>query len=97
MVGMHSEKNMIVVKIELWPLGFKKNARVLGEMHLTNDVLTTMNNKDRGGYKVEVFRKNSKKIQRNGVVENFPRKSYNIWRLISRAILSAFPEENNNV
>lgn len=32
-------------------------------------------------------------IQRTGRVENFPRQSYSIWRLVFRALLSAFPEE----
>lgn len=30
---------------------------------------------------------------RTGSVENYPRRSYNVWRLVSRALRSAFPEE----
>lgn len=30
---------------------------------------------------------------RRGRVDRFPRRSYNIWRLVSRAIRAAFPEE----
>ncbi|CBX87953.1 hypothetical protein [Roseovarius Plymouth podovirus 1] len=30
---------------------------------------------------------------RTGDVKNYPRLSYNVWRLVIRALLSAFPEE----
>jgi hypothetical protein len=32
-------------------------------------------------------------ITRLGSVKNYPRLSYNVWRLIARALKSAFPEE----
>ena len=31
---------------------------------------------------------------RIGEVTNYPRLSYNVWRLVIRALRSAFPEEN---
>ena len=34
-----------------------------------------------------------KGTQRWGEVKNYPRLSYNVWRLVSRALRSAFPEE----
>jgi len=34
-----------------------------------------------------------KKATRVGEVLNYPRLSYNVWRLVSRALRSAFPEE----
>ena len=33
------------------------------------------------------------RAQRTGEVLDYPRRSHNIWRLISRALRSAFPEE----
>ena len=34
-----------------------------------------------------------KGTQRWGEVKNYPRLSYSVWRLVSRALRSAFPEE----
>lgn len=31
---------------------------------------------------------------REGEVKDYPRLDYNVWRLVSRALRSAFPEEN---
>jgi len=30
---------------------------------------------------------------RTGNIKNYPRLSYNVWRLVIRSLLSAFPEE----
>ena len=30
---------------------------------------------------------------RKGSVEDYPRLTYNVWRLVTRGLLSAFPEE----
>lgn len=85
---------MIVVKIELWPKGFESNARELGRLHLTNQFVRSVSNPKRGDYKVEVMRRGTKdKVQRQGVVENYPRQAYSIWRLIARALKVTFPEE----
>ena len=90
---------MLVIKIELWPLGDGNKARELGRMYVAN---TGKGTKSKGDYKVAVCRKGSTKCPftgkvkavREGKVENFPRNSYSVWRLIGRAILSAFPEES---
>lgn len=53
----------------------------------------------RADYRVRVGRKGSdlraiaEKPQREGEVRNYPRLSYSVWRLVIRALLSAFPEE----
>lgn len=47
----------------------------------------------RGDYKGIVYRKGTKKVLRVGSVINYPRKAYNIWRLVSRMLRDAFPEE----
>ncbi len=82
---------MIVIKIELWPKGFESKARELGRMYVTNT--GGQHDDNRGNYHVRLFRKGSNKVQREGHVDNFPRKSYSVWRLVSRAIKSVFPEE----
>ena len=81
---------MIVVKIELWPHGIESRARELGRMLIDNQGGTHT----RGDYRVRVLRKGSKdKVLRECKVDNYPRQSYNIWRLICRALKGTFPEE----
>ena len=89
---------MLVVKIELWSAVTGAETE-LGRMYLAND--GTARDPAKGNYDVKVARKGSKeyeswneiKTTRTGRVENYPRLSYNVWRLITRALLSAFPEE----
>ncbi len=88
---------MIVIKIELWPKGDGLRCRELGRAYIANVGGT----QKRGNYQVAVCRKGSTscpltgktKAAREGIVENYPRLSYNVWRLIIRSLLSAFPEE----
>jgi hypothetical protein len=90
---------MIVVKVELHS-AITGRVTELGRMIVANVGGT----RKRGDYKVKVGRKRAggepipnedvwAKPQRTGSVKDYPRLSYNVWRLISRAILSAFPEE----
>jgi hypothetical protein len=82
---------MIVIKIELWPYGFESGKKELGRMLIANQGGTHK----RGDYGVRVLRKGSEtKVLREGEVKNYPRLSYNIWRLIYRALKSTFPEEH---
>ncbi len=81
---------MIVIKIELWPMGFESRKRELGRMLIRNRGGT----QKRGDYGVQVLRKGStSKALRECRVEDYPRESYNIWRLIYRALKGTFPEE----
>ena len=81
---------MIVVKIELWPMGFESKKRELGRMLIRNRGGT----QKRGDYGVQVLRKGSKsKVLRECGIKDYPRESYNIWRLIYRALKGTFPEE----
>ena len=85
---------MIVVKVELWPLGFESRKRELGRMHLTNVGVNETGK--RGDYDVKVMRRGTKdKVQRTGEVRDYPRLSYSIWRLVQRALRSSFPEEKS--
>ncbi len=92
---------MIVVKLELWPRGDESHAKEIGRMYIANDGKGTT---DRGDYQVAVCRRNTtdvpapidpggSKATRTGTVTRYPRLAYNVWRLIARALLSAFPEE----
>lgn len=92
---------MIVVKLELWPLGDESRAREIGRTYIANDGTGTA---DRGDYQVAVCRRGTNavpapinpdgpKATRTGEVKDYPRLAYNVWRLIARALLSAFPEE----
>lgn len=89
---------MIVVKVELWPKGDGNRSKELGRAYIAN---TGTGSKNRADYKVAVCRKGTKtcpwtgktKAIREGTVTNYPRLSYNMWRLIIRSLLSAFPEE----
>lgn len=97
---------MIVVKVELWGARTGK-VRELFRMTLSND--GTQGDGNRGNYDVALFRKGttvitkkgsniirsgSTGVLRRGRVENFPRRSYHVGRLVLRALRSVFPEEN---
>lgn len=89
---------MIRVTIDLISAIHPSRDQTLGVMYVTND---GSGSHARRNYHVQVCRKGSFdignagaiKTTRLGKVLNFPSPSYNVWRLISRAILSAFPEE----
>lgn len=91
---------MIVVKIELWSAVTGK-VKEIGRMYIAND--GSSDNPKRGDYKVKVCRKGSfdypgwddLKTTREGRVENYPRLSYNVWRLVTRALKACFPEERD--
>jgi hypothetical protein len=89
---------MIVVKIELHS-ALTKQVTLLGEAIIAND--GTSEQHSRGHYDVMIGGKrdagNLPAIYhtplRRGRVSDYPRLSYNVWRLVLRAIASAFPEE----
>jgi len=93
---------MLVVRIELWPFGDEKEKREIGRTYIYND---GKGSQHRGNYKVRVSRKDKlepeerrdivegKGFARIGSVTDYPRTSYNVWRLVLRALRSAFPEE----
>lgn len=81
---------MIIVRVELHSARTGQVSE-LGMMAISNQG-SKLDDK-RADYLVEVLRKGANRIQRTGEVKNFPRKSYSIWRLVLRALKSAFPEE----
>lgn len=88
---------MIVVRIELHS-AIDNSIKEIGTAVIYND---GNGSGARGNYGVCIgnkrdagdFRAVYSRPQRRGRVTNYPRLSYNVWRLIARAILSAFPEE----
>lgn len=89
---------MLVVRIEL-------HSAITGKITEigTAIIANVGGTKDRGDYSVKVgnkrdagdIRKTWSNPQRTGEVKDYPRLSYNVWRLIARALLSAFPEEKS--
>ena len=85
---------MLVVKVEIWPRGNAKNAKQIGLMKIVND--GTSKDPKRGNYIASVFRRGQGVYGttiRVGMVENFPRKSYHVMRLVLRALKECFTEE----
>lgn len=93
---------MIVVRVELWPLGSEIGKKEIGRMYIAND--GTSRERSRGNYQAVVCRRGSTDLpqpinpdgprgSRVGEVAGFPRIAYSVWRLVSRALRSAFPEE----
>lgn len=88
---------MIVVKVELHS-AITGKISLLGKMIIAN---TGGGTAKRGNYSVAVLKKTSadkdrpsiEDVLRHGEVLDYPRLSYNVWRLVSRALRSAFPEE----
>jgi len=99
---------MLVIKIELWPFGQESNKRELGRTYIYNNGEGTS---EIGEYEVRVCRNkhkggeygpptkellyDGKGASRTGEVKNYPRKRLNVWQLVIRSLLSAFPEELN--
>ena len=86
---------MIVVKIELWKKGDEFDKIELGRAYISNQGGT----QTRGEYHARIQRNGLFDRQfmplRSGAVHNFPRLSYNVWRLVIRSLLVCFPEEKN--
>lgn len=84
---------MIEVKVTLKSAIHHSRDRELMTMTICNDGREP-SNPARGSYWALVFHKGStSRVLRRGRVENFPRKSYHVGRLILRALKSCFPEE----
>ncbi len=90
---------MIKVTIELISAITTKTSEI-GRMYIANDGTGSM---DRSDYNVGVCRRGlfdqtmnlatGRGAARSCKVMDYPREAYNVWRLIARAVLAAFPEE----
>lgn len=77
---------MIVIKVELHSARTGQISE-LGRMYISNTGHLTSKNPNRGDYIVELFRKGSTtKVQRKGLVCDYPRNSYTVWELVRRAL-----------
>lgn len=86
---------MLVLKLELHSARTGE-IKTIGQVIIANVGGST----ERGNYEIKVahgsrlsLRETYLHPQRQGRVENYPRLSYNVWRLVIRALKSAFPEE----
>lgn len=87
---------MIVVRIELHSTRTGKITEI-GRM-LIDNISRLGNHSKRGSYRVRILRRGTFKgktlhIAREGVLHNFPRLSYTVWRLVFRALKSVLHEE----
>lgn len=82
---------MIIVRVELHS-AITHKVTELAKVRIYND--GTSEDENIGHYNVEVLRKRGNGIMRKGRVEQYPRKSYHILRLVIKALRSAFPEEH---
>jgi hypothetical protein len=91
---------VLVVKIELWKRGNPQDKEEIGRMYIANVGGT----KERGNYDVSVCKRGNYDVPKHlnpdgpepvriGYVGNYPRLTYNVWRLVVRALKSCFPEE----
>jgi hypothetical protein len=76
---------MIYVRVELWPLGFREKAKVLGEAFITN---TGRGNKNVGHYTYRINGKLGRHMS-SGEVTGFPRQRLHMWDLLKRVLVAA--------
>lgn len=75
---------MIVINIELWPLGREEKKKHLGTIKITNDGTGTQ---EWGNYDVTLSRKGSpNSVLRKGRVEGFKRLKYGAYELLGLAL-----------
>lgn len=83
---------MIVVRVELWPFGDKTRARHLGTAVIAND---GTGDPQTGNYWVKLYGKGEKRrLWRETVVADFPRKRLLVWDLLYRALKNVVGERN---
>lgn len=84
---------MLVLKLEMHSAITGKVTEI-GRTYIYND---GTGGRLRGNYGVRVCRRGGTafegRMSRTGEVKDYPRLSYNVWRLVIRSLLSAFPEE----
>lgn len=82
---------MIVVRVELHS-AITGRVTELARMHLANQIVRTTENHHFGDYAVKTFiGRNAKsldklRVQREGVVDNYPRLRLHVWNLVTRAL-----------
>ncbi len=84
---------MIVVKVEMWPLGNEKKAYELSRAYIRNDAKTTIKTKgDYGSYNADFMQSvkfNPKKVWRKGRAEHIHRSRRGVWDILYVCLESA--------
>lgn len=95
---------MLVLKLELHS-AISHEVTEIGRMYICND---GTGKQDAGNYVAAVCKRGTDampqeaycnpnvrapKAARSGEVRDYPRISYNVWRLVARSVLACFPEE----
>jgi len=84
---------MIRCRLELLPGGLdSSDNELLGEIIISNDIVTSIKNPRRGTYFWEIFKKR-RNVWMAGGLDNFPRLSYHPWNIV-REILNDAAERN---
>lgn len=79
---------MIIVKVELHSARTGQITE-LGRAHISNTG-DNPSHPTRGDYLIELFRKGSTtKVQRKGLLRDYPRNSYTVWELVRRCLETA--------
>jgi hypothetical protein len=81
---------MLVVKIELWPLGCESRKKTLAVGHIINDGSGSMSS---GNYRIELFNA-AGRLWKTGRVEKFPRRRLLAWDLLCRALTGILGPRN---
>ncbi len=90
---------MLRITIELISANGPHRNKTLGVMDICNDASHALSgdiNSKRGNYNGVVYRKGKSKPEnwfRKGRVDDYPRMSYSVWRLVLKMLKSCFPEE----
>lgn len=86
---------MIRITVDLVSARGPQHNKRLGVMEICNDGSLSDGSGDstRGNYYGRIYRKGGRSVIRQGNVENFPRRSYQVWRLILRMLRDCYPEE----
>ena len=88
---------MIVIRVELWPLGFEAKKREIGVARISRVAGT----KARGTYDVALLKsaeyasaRNVGRIWRKGKVSDFPGRRLGPWDLLFRALRATVADRN---
>lgn len=77
---------MLVIKLELWPMGSEKNKRELGRIDLWNNLKGT---REYGSYEFTVTEDaspfNAGPLFEKGSIDDHPRRSYG-WDVVKKAL-----------
>lgn len=80
---------MIVVKIELWPLGLKHARRELGRIVIAND---STGDKSVGNYDAVLTQSKTNRLWKHVRVQNFPRLRKNVYSLLKEVLTEVFED-----